>query len=329
MDGADGEDGQDGIDGVSPGVSIATIAGGHSVTITDAEHPAGQSFNVMDGTDGQDGEDGVSPGVTIASVTGGHAVTITDAAHPSGQSFNILDGDYTKPSGGIPYEDLASGVQASLDKADTALQQHQSLAAYRTAAAQDTIDGTQDTAIAAKYTKPAGGIPDTDLASGVQTSLGKADTAYQKPSGGIPASDLASGVIPTVPTAYTSNPAMDGTASAGSSGNWARGDHVHPTDTSRAAASDFGNTSKYISMNPNTSYPVDVPNNNAGLAIVTGGNTDMFDIILYKAAVNGQTVSMIRLLNASQIEVTTSPNNITFKNATTTSSMGRALVIKF
>jgi len=48
------------------------------------------------------------------------------------------------------------------------------------------------------YTKPSGGIPKTDLASAVQTSLGEADSAYQKPSGGIPASDIASGVIPTV-----------------------------------------------------------------------------------------------------------------------------------
>jgi len=38
----------------------------------------------------------------------------------------------------------------------------------------------------------------------------------------------------SVPSAYTSNPAMDGTASAGSSSNYAKGDHVHPTDTSRA-----------------------------------------------------------------------------------------------
>lgn len=35
------------------------------------------------------------------------------------------------------------------------------------------------TAIAATYTKPAGGIPKTDLATAVQTSLGKADTALQ------------------------------------------------------------------------------------------------------------------------------------------------------
>lgn len=99
------------------------------------------------------------------------------------------------------------------------------------------------------YQKPTGGIPKTDLASAVQTSLGKADTAYQKPSGGIPATDLASDVIPTVPSAYASNPAMDGTASPGSSTSWAKGDHVHPSDTSRLntadAATEFSTTSAY------------------------------------------------------------------------------------
>lgn len=49
---------------------------------------------------------------------------------------------------------------------------------------------------AGTYSKPSGGIPKSDLASAVQTSLGLADSAYQKPSSGIPASDLASGVIP-------------------------------------------------------------------------------------------------------------------------------------
>lgn len=40
--------------------------------------------------------------------------------------------------------------------------------------------------------------------------------------------------IPSVPGAYTSTPEMDGVGSAGSSGAWARGDHVHPSDTSKA-----------------------------------------------------------------------------------------------
>lgn len=48
----------DGEDGYSPEVTIASISGGHSVTITDADHPGGQSFNVMDGTNGTNGTNG-------------------------------------------------------------------------------------------------------------------------------------------------------------------------------------------------------------------------------------------------------------------------------
>lgn len=39
--------------------------------------------------------------------------------------------------------------------------------------------------------------------------------------------------IPTVPTPYTSNPKMDGNASAGTVIEYARGNHVHPHDTSK------------------------------------------------------------------------------------------------
>ena len=61
----------------------------------------------------------------------------------------ITDGKYVKPTDGIPKTDLAAAVQTSLGKADTALQEHQSLAAYRTAEAQNTIDNSkQDKLIA-------------------------------------------------------------------------------------------------------------------------------------------------------------------------------------
>lgn len=40
---------------------------------------------------------------------------------------DIINGKYSKPSGGIPASDLASGVQTSLGKADSALQSHQSV----------------------------------------------------------------------------------------------------------------------------------------------------------------------------------------------------------
>lgn len=45
-----GDTGAAGADGYSPEVTITNITGGHTVKITDEDHPTGQSFNVMDGT---------------------------------------------------------------------------------------------------------------------------------------------------------------------------------------------------------------------------------------------------------------------------------------
>lgn len=53
--GYQGETGSQGIpgsDGYSPAVTITSITGGHRVTITDEDHPLGQSFDVMDGDNG-------------------------------------------------------------------------------------------------------------------------------------------------------------------------------------------------------------------------------------------------------------------------------------
>lgn len=165
---------------------------------------------------------------------------------------------YQKPSSGIPASDMTSAVRTSLSKADSALQQHQSLSAYRTAAAQDVIDAGKQSKLpnpikdkylhansltgelewtsgggggsggavdsvngktgavvlsasdvgalpdttpiptqvtestvsgwgftknTGTYSKPSTGIPKTDLASTVQTSLSKADTAVQPETG--------------------------------------------------------------------------------------------------------------------------------------------------
>ena len=56
----------------------------------------------------------------------------------SGWGFTKNTGTYSKPTGGIPKTDLASAVQTSLGKADSALQTVPST--YRTASAQDSID---------------------------------------------------------------------------------------------------------------------------------------------------------------------------------------------
>ena len=44
---------------------------------------------------------------------------------------------------------------------------------------------------------------------------------------------VLAGNFAAIPSAYTSSPTMNGIASAGVSANYSRGDHVHPSDTSR------------------------------------------------------------------------------------------------
>lgn len=76
----------------------------------------------------------------------------------SGWGFTKNSGTYSKPSGGIPKTDLASAVQTSLGKADTALQSY-----------TEKYTGT--------YSKPSGGIPASDLTTTIQATLTKADNA--------------------------------------------------------------------------------------------------------------------------------------------------------
>ena len=72
----------------------------------------------------------------------------------------------------------------------------------------------------------------------------KADSAIQgvAVNGALVTPDQDKIVGISVPTASSSTPKMDGTASAGSSLSWAKGDHVHPTDTSREAVANKNNT---------------------------------------------------------------------------------------
>ena len=69
--GATGANGQDGDDGYSPAVTITTITGGHAVTITDATHPSGQTFNVMDGTGSGDMLKSVYDSTNAVATAGG------------------------------------------------------------------------------------------------------------------------------------------------------------------------------------------------------------------------------------------------------------------
>ena len=208
--GGKGDPGEDGEDGVSPSVSVFATADGYSVTITDAS--GSSTFNLYNGEDGEDGDpgnDGYSPSVSVSTITGGHSVSITDATGTS--TFSVMDGTDGQDGVGIPSGGTTGQVlkkQSGTDY-DVAWESGGSTTADWSDITNKptTLSGY---GITDGYSIPSGGIPDTDLSSGVQTSLGLADSAVQS-------SDLATvattgdytdltntPTIPTVPTNVSS-----------------------------------------------------------------------------------------------------------------------------
>lgn len=112
----------------------------------------------------------------------------------------------------------------------------------------------------------------------------------------------------TANSASTSSPLMDGTASVGSAAAYARGDHRHPVDTSRAPAgivtTGTPTTNTLIKINPSATpkrmpeyfYGTAVTGSGQGIsATVTGAQTEDMYInsatgAIYKARLNGSTL---------------------------------------
>lgn len=106
------------------------------------------------------------------------AVTFkTGYSIPTDAKQSGWDAKYDKPSGGIPKTDLASAVQTSLDKADSALQSFTETDPVFTASTAAGITASDITAWNGKYTKPASGIPASDIAAGVIPSVESLTTA--------------------------------------------------------------------------------------------------------------------------------------------------------
>lgn len=103
--------------------------------------------------------------------------TVTDAD----KSAWNAKGTYSKPSGGIPASDLASAVQSSLSKADSALQSVPNT--YRTSAAQDVIDGgKQNTLVSGVNIKTVNGqtlLGSGNVAVGMNYTSNEQDTGMK------------------------------------------------------------------------------------------------------------------------------------------------------
>ena len=119
-----------------------------------------------------------TPGEVGADSAGSAASALASAKAYTDQKIGALpaQAEYTLETGGtdgslvLKKDAVVKGWATLLAKAQKGVDDA-AAAAAAAQAAQSTADG--------KYSKPAGGIPKTDLAEAVQTSLGKADTALQ------------------------------------------------------------------------------------------------------------------------------------------------------
>ena len=166
----------------------ATGNGIESVTLVSGSHAAGTTdtyritftngetadFTVYNGANGEGAGDMLweefNARLNPANKSGQIAF---ESELPTSEQKSAWSAKYNKPTGGIPKTDLASAVQTSLNKADSALQEHQDISDLRYHAANKIIHVRLEDKDAwdAKYDKPSSGIPKTDLASDVQTLL--------------------------------------------------------------------------------------------------------------------------------------------------------------
>ena len=209
-----------GDDGVSPEVTVTSITGGHTVTITDADHPSGQSFNVMDGQTGPAGQ-GVPSGGTTGQVLKKKSNTDYDTEWATGGGGSVTPSDN-------PPADLGSksaGISSDYSRGDHVHQMPSAgdigaIAAPSSPSSGDvlTYDGSKWDKATPHYI-PAGGNAGAVLQKASATNY---DTQWI-------------GFLSTAPLPDS------GSGNAGSLNSLSRSDHVHPTDTSRAPA-DLGIT---------------------------------------------------------------------------------------
>ena len=129
---------------------------------------------------------------------------------------------YQKPEDGVPKTDLSEGVQASLGLADAAVQPDDILSGgtIKSSLLPSYVDDVVEYASLSAFPHPGEG-------GKIYVAL---DTNIQYRWSGTQYIEIAKVIVPS-----TSAPLVDGAASAGSSEAYSRGDHRHPTDTTRAS----------------------------------------------------------------------------------------------
>ena len=133
--------------------------------------------NGKDGTDGKDGTNGKDgeQGVGVKSITSGTPTVVNDKTNTP---ITITLTDNTTVDLVVSAENGKDGTSGTVDIVQATGQSESAVMSQK--AVTDELNKKANTSeVNAKYTKPSGGIPKSDLAVSVQTSLDKADTALQ------------------------------------------------------------------------------------------------------------------------------------------------------
>ena len=151
----------------------------------------------------------------VSGATPSDATPLVDGTATPGTSSKYSRGDHKHPT------DTSRASAADLD---TLQDQVNNITVPVASSDFPEMDGTAAAGISSNYSRKDHVHPtDTSRASAADL------TALS-----IRVDNISGGATPS-----TTEPAMDGVASAGISANYSRGDHVHPTDTSRASAADL------------------------------------------------------------------------------------------
>ena len=122
------------------------------------------------------------------------------------------------------------------------------------------------------------GIADTgsELAYSRGDHVHPSDTSKQDvltAGSGIDITGTTISVNAAIPAPSNNSPAMDGTADAGSSANYSRGDHVHPSDTSKQDVLTAGSGISIDSSNVISAQVSDISINPTPYATISAGNS--------------------------------------------------------
>ena len=190
--------------GTNASVNITTVDNHYNLAFTIPRGNTGATGATgADGVDGVDGVDGISP--TLSSEKVGKITTIkyTDKNHTSGNDVlaTILDGQDGTGAGTVTSIGISNATNGGL-----------------------TVSGSP---ISTTGTITVG---HSNVLTSAQTTQAVYPIKIDK-NGHI----SAYGSAVSIPTATNTSPKMDGEPTVGSETTWAKGDHIHPTDTTRQA----------------------------------------------------------------------------------------------